>query len=117
MEKKLSEKIWVEIETTKKTTVSVSSFRGLIDKDVFDAIINETYTKKWIKLDAVFWNENEYVQEDDLLVINRILGDDMGKYHDFTGEMFIQTDTIVVIYLLNSEIERHTKHIQLERGV
>lgn len=90
----MSKKIWIEIETTKNTTTTVS-LRGFMDKDVFDAIINETYTKKWLKLDDVSWTETENE-------IYRILGNDSGKYHDFTGELFIQTHTIIMIYLLGS---------------
>ena len=115
----MSERIWVEIETHKQTT-GISMYRGSIDKADFEAILNETYTKKWVKLEWVFWNESEFVQdyfendqhiEDRLVTLNTLLGEGPGQYEHHTGEMYVQADTIVVIYLLQDGSGRYKGNV------
>lgn len=101
------ERVWVEIETHKNTQNTVSTFRGTLARHDLDALLNETYTKKWVTLHSVYWNEKEICDEQGVLVINAVLGSEVGQYAHHTGEMHIIASSIVLIYHLHGGDGRH----------
>lgn len=107
------ETIWVELETHKGTP-NISSYRGRMLLNDFNAWVSGELSKKCIKLSDAYWVEGEGWVDDPLppdgprLAPNyRVMGHDNGRqYSNHTGDIFFIAEHVVIIATLKDGIER-----------
>jgi hypothetical protein len=86
-------KIWVEIEVNKYTD-GITVFRGQMLKTDLDAWLGGELSDSSIKLEKAYW-----FLEDNICVLGK--GDDHTR--QYTGEIFIRADTIMLIFILKDD--------------
>lgn len=109
-----TDEVWVELETNKGTT-SVATYRGRTTRAEVEAWLEGTLGRRCLRLRNVYWVEDVYADDPYVSEPVRynyvILGQARGKFSNFTGEVFVRGDTIVVIMLLKdgNEWERESE--------
>lgn len=92
----MEETIWVEIETTKSTD-EVWTFKGQMQKVVFDGIVSNRLASGYLKLDKVYWIAGSYDENG-----NRV-GDKLFEYGEgnklkaYRGDMYLKIENLVSI--------------------
>lgn len=108
----MKEKIWVQIETNKGTN-HVCHYRGLMLLDDLDKWVAGKLKAKCILLEQCYWVEQEDLVQNEsgdeyLMPFYRIVGHDIGQYYNFSGDIFLVAEHIVVIYKLKDGSERES---------
>jgi hypothetical protein len=89
---------WVELETSNGTN-QTRTFRGKIEHEVFNAIINGSYTKEFLKLSHTYWFSH-VIPETGQPFYRKHGEKNYPEYFDFSGIMYHRVKDIVSICLL-----------------
>jgi hypothetical protein len=99
-------KAWVEIEINKGTN-EICSYRGKILIAELEGWIAGTLTKPVVKLEKTYWvtkNYNATVEQYEYTY--NVLGEEEGEFTNFSGDLYIRADKILMIYILRNGMER-----------
>src|SRR5579871_6882962 len=87
---KTEKKVWVEVEVNKYTD-GITVFRGQMLKTDLESWFSGDLTDRSIKLERAYW-----FLEENICILGK--GDDHTR--QYTGDIFIRADTIMLIFIL-----------------
>lgn len=107
----MSEKLWVEVETNKGTVHAVHgtkftySYRGSIEERDFQFLLNESESKRFIKLENVYWIDRDEWIGGELVISPVRFGRDY-LYKNFLGPLYLRACDIVSIAPIDGDEDR-----------
>lgn len=107
----MNDKLWIEIETNKRPDHVMDgpklprAYRGSIDEKIFQSVLDEPESRRFIKLDNVYWIDAARWVYGDLMVSPVRLGRD-GIYQHFRGALYLRVCDIATIAPLDGNEDR-----------